>query len=125
MKFINLAGAAAIVILGGCVSVSRIPDEKNPAIFYGEASYLASRCPKLAQHRFLDAAFTYCLSNKIYAGGCERRMTENFFADQARGEARAREEFASMKDEQVCRIAQERFGPNGSRFAKVLLPRKK
>ncbi|MEE1609712.1 hypothetical protein [Microvirga sp. CF3016] len=125
MKSINLAVAAAIFLLGGCVSAARIPDEKNPAMFYGEASYFASRCPRLQQHRFLDTAFTYCLSNKIYAGGCDKSMTENFFADQARGEARARGEFASTSDEQVCRVAQERFGPNGSRFAKVLLPRKK
>jgi hypothetical protein len=125
MKKTKLGIALGVLALAGCAGVARIPDEKNPALFSGEAAYLASRCPQLEQHRFLDTIFAYCLSNKIYAGGCEKRMAGEFWSDQERGKVRASEEFANMNDPQVCRVANERYGAKGSRFVGLLLPRKK
>jgi hypothetical protein len=125
MKIIKIAAALAIFCAAGCVSVARIPEEKNPAVFMGEASYFASRCPKLQQDRVIDGMLAYCLANKVYAGGCEKKAVDNFFEDEKRGRAQAQATYSSMPDDQVCRIAEERYGKKGSRFVGMLVAKKK
>ena len=123
MKISSLVAASVMLLLAGCVSTRQLPDEANPALMIGEASYLATRCPNLRQQRQKDALIVACLLNKANGINCQRAMERRLLTDLQKGVARARDEFESRPDPQVCRIASERYGKSGSRFKNMLVPK--
>lgn len=123
MKIKNLLVALFVVALAGCVSTRQLPDEANPALMVGEASYFATRCPTLKQQRQMDALVVACLLNKVNGIDCQQAMKQRLVTDLLKGSDKAKQEFAATPDAQVCRIAVERFGKSGSRFKNMLVPK--
>ncbi|MBA1155092.1 hypothetical protein [Microvirga mediterraneensis] len=119
----RLAALALVFVLGGCVSARQLPDDANPALMVGEAAYLTTRCPKLKQERQMDALVVACLLNKANGIDCPTAMTRHLETDLLKGMVKAKQEFASIPDAQVCRTATERYGKNGSRFKNMLIPK--
>jgi hypothetical protein len=119
----RLTAVAFISVLAGCVSTRQLPDNANPALMVGEAGYFTTRCPKLKQERQMDALVVACLLNKANGVDCPSAMKRHLETDLVMGRIKAKQEFADMSDAQVCRIATERYGKNGSRFKNMLVPK--
>jgi hypothetical protein len=119
----RLAAVALTSVLAACVTTRQLPDNANPALMVGEAAYFTTRCPKLKQERQVDALVVACLLNKANGIDCPTAMKRHLEIDLLRGMVKAKHEFASMPDAQVCRTATERYGKNGSRFKNMLVPK--
>jgi hypothetical protein len=119
----KLAAVSLMSVLSACASTRQLPDNANPALMVGEAAYFTTRCPKLKQERQMDALVVACLLNKANGVDCPAAMKRHLETDLVRGMVKAKQEFASMADAQVCRTATERYGKNGSRFKNMLVPK--
>jgi hypothetical protein len=123
MTMKRFVAAALLSLLAACASTQRLPDNANPALMVGEAAYFTTRCPKLKQQRQMDALVVACLLNKANGVDCPTAMRRHLETDLLRGMTKAKQEFASLPNAQVCHAATERYGKNGSRFKNMLVPK--
>ena len=119
----KLALGVLVLVLAGCASTRRLPDEVNPALMVGEAAYFTTRCPELRQERQMDALVAACLMNKANGIDCPTAMRQRLESDVLKGMVRAKREFDHAPNIQVCRAASERYGKHGSRFKNMLVPK--
>lgn len=113
-----LVSALAIFLSACATSGTRLPDEFRWDLFTGEAMYLHGRCPQYKEVDVVKAALGYCLMSKVADRKCG--MAENFMRGMEAGSAAAAARYSSMPDAQVCQIAEELYGPNGSKQKNLL-----
>lgn len=119
--FRGVAVCLLTLLMTACVTQNRIPDEHRTDLFYGEAIYFQSRCSQYKSVDFKRAVFAYCLANKAYNSGCSAKAAaRNFLKGSAEGLNAAKAKYTAMSDKQVCKIAESRFGKNGTVYKNML-----
>jgi hypothetical protein len=114
---------AIFPVMTGCVSTKEASVQDNSALMLGEAAYFTSRCPNLKQSQQRSALIVACLSNKANVSECKTPDGRPLAADIVIGVSKSKQEFGSLSEAQVCRIADERYGKNGSHFRNLLILR--
>jgi hypothetical protein len=110
-----------ILMLTSCVSPGEPTNQTDSVLMLGEAAYFTTRCPTLKQDQQRSALIVACLFNNTEVSKCTTADGRPLAVDVTLGSSKARKEFSSMPSEQVCHIADERYGKNGSRFKNLLV----
>lgn len=122
---------STILLLAGCSPrLATMPDKINFSFMTGEAIYLQTRCPQYKVGDMDKAAKAHIVITIIANRGNLRSLNADTFLQQTardlvRGMRQAQIEFAGTPINEVCKIAFNRYGPNGSKAKNLLMRNRK